>query len=178
MKPNLPPGQFSPPNRGECESGPGEQEVFEDDKLYGQVFSEGRKKADSRKIVLYYKAERRLKQFLRDILEMGQNKYEFVKKGRNLLWALLCQGILNDPKPDQRAERWGQTLSVELDFVEWVSGLATTRCRMILKDLVEDKQYAQKVAEGNFNFFRTNATYKRAMEFGYNRFKWVERGLK
>lgn len=153
-------------------------EVFEDDKLYGQVFSEARKKADSRKVVLCYKAERRLKQFLRDILEMGQNKYEFVKKGRNLLWALLCQGMLNDPKLDQRAERWGQTLSVESDFVEWVSGIATTRCRMILKDLVEDKQYADKVAEGNFNFFRTNATYKRAMEFGYNRFKWVERGLK
>lgn len=154
------------------------QEVFEDDKLYAQVFSEARMKADSRRIVLCYKAERRLKQFLRDILEMGQNKYEFVKKGRNLLWALLCQGMLNDPKLDQRAERWGQTLSVESDFVEWLSGVATTRCRMVLKDLVEDKQYAEKVAEGNFNFFRTNATYKRAMEFAYNRFKWVEHGLK
>lgn len=154
------------------------QEVFEDDKLYAQVFSEARKKADSRKIVLCYKVERRLKQFLRDILQMGQNKYEFVKKGRNLLWALLCQGMLNDSKLDQRAEQWGQTLSVESDFVEWVSGIATTRARMILKDLVEDKQYSQKVAEGNFNFFRTNATYKRAMEFGYKRFKWIERKLK
>ena len=153
-------------------------EVFEDDKLYAQVFSEARKKADSRKIVLCYKAERRLNQFIRDILEMGQNKYEFVKKGRYLLWALLCQGILNDPKLDQRAEQWGQALSVESDFVEWLSCLSTTRCRMILKDLIEDKQYAEKVAEGNFNFFRTNATYKRAMVFGYNRFKWVERTLK
>jgi hypothetical protein len=153
-------------------------EVFEDDKMYGQVFSEARKKADSRKIVLCYKAERRLNQFIRDILEMGQKKYAFVKKGRNLLWALLCQGILNDPKLDQRAEQWGQTLSVESDFVEWLSGVATTRCRMILKDLIEDKQYADKVEEGNFNFFRTNATYKRAMVFGYNRFKWVERTLR
>ena len=153
------------------------QEVFEDDRLYSQVFSEARKKADSRKIVLCYKAERRLKQFLRDILGMGQNKYEFVKKGRNLLWALLCQGMLNDPQVDQRAEQWGQTLSVESDFVEWGSGIATTRCRMILKDLVEDKVYADKVAEGNFNFLRTNATYKKAMEFAYKRFKWVERPL-
>ncbi len=153
-------------------------EVFEDDKLYSQVFSEARKKADSRKIVLCCKSERRLKQFLRDILSMGQNKYEFVKRGRNLLWALLCQGMLNDPQLEKRAEQWGQTLSVESDFIEWVSGIATTRCRMILKDLVEDKVYADKVAEGNFNFFRTNATYKRAMAFGYKRFKWLERTLK
>src|SRR5262249_44246609 len=72
------------------------QEVFEDDRLYCQVFSDARKKADSRKIILCYKAERRLNQFMRDILDMGQNKYEFVRRGRNLLWALLCQGILND----------------------------------------------------------------------------------
>jgi AIPR protein len=31
---------------------------------------------------------------------------------------------------------------------------------------------------GNFNFLRTNAAYKRAMEFAYKRFKWVVRGLK
>ena len=154
------------------------REVFEDDRVYGQVFSEARKKADSRKIVLCYKTERRLKQFLDNILEMGQNKYEFVKRGRNLLWALLCQGILNDPKLEQRAERWGQTLSVESNFVEWVSGIATTRCRMVLKDLVEDKQYADKVAEGNFNFLPTNATFRRAMEFAHKRFVWVVRGLK
>jgi hypothetical protein len=154
------------------------QEVFEDERLYGQVFSEARKKADTRKIVLCYKAERRLNQFMRDILQMGQNKYEFVRRGRNLLWALLCQGILNDSELEKYAERWGQTLSVESDFVEWVSRIATTRCRMILSDLVEDKANAEKVAEGNFNFLRTNATYKKAMAFAYKRFKWVERSLK
>ena len=50
--------------------------------------------------------------------------------------------------------------------------------RFILKDLIEDKQFTTKVAEGNFNFLRTNATYKRAMELAHKRFKWVQRGLK
>ena len=154
------------------------REVFEDNKMYAAVFSDARKKADSRKIILCYKAERRLKQFVRDIVEMGQNRYEFVKRARNLLWALLCQGILNDSKLEQRAEQWGSSLSVESDFVEWLSGIATTRVRFILKDLIEDKQFAGKVAEGNFNFLRTNATYKQAMVLAHKRFKWVERGLK
>jgi hypothetical protein len=154
------------------------REVFEDDKVYESVFSEARKKADSRKIVMCYKTERRLKQFVRDILEMGQNQYDFVKRARNLLWGLICQGILNDPKLEQRSVQWGTTLSVESDFVDWLSGIATTRVRFILKDLIQDKQFAGKVAEGRFDFLRTNAAYKRAMEFAYKRFRWVERGLK
>ena len=69
-------------------------------------------------------------------------------------------------------------MSVESDFVDWLSTIATTRVRFILKDLIEDKQFATKVAEGKFDFLRTNAAYKRSMEFAYKRFKWVERGLK
>jgi hypothetical protein len=94
------------------------------------------------------------------------------------LWGLICQGILNDPKLEQRSVQWGTTLSVESDFVDWLSGIATTRVRFILKDLIQDKQFAGKVAEGRFDFLRTNAAYKRAMEFAYKRFRWVERGLK
>ena len=26
------------------------------------------------------------------------NKYDYAQRARNLLWALLCQGILNDPE--------------------------------------------------------------------------------
>jgi hypothetical protein len=154
------------------------KEVFEDDKMYSVVFSEARKKADSRKIVLCYKAERRLKQFMRDIQEMGQRKYEFVRRARNLLWALLCQGMLNDPKVEAKAERWGGTLSVESDYVDWVSGLAKTNVRMIIGDLVADKQYAGKVAEQNYNFLRTNAAFERAMEHAYHRYKWTKKGLR
>ncbi len=151
------------------------REVFEDERIYSQVFSEGRLKSDLRKIVLCYKAQFRLGRISLDIVDKGANKYAYVLRSRNLLWALLCQAILNDPKLEERAERFGRGLSLEAQYTEWLSALATTRCRFILADLVADKAYASKVAEGNFSFMRNNAAYKRAMEIAYKRWGWVEK---
>jgi hypothetical protein len=153
------------------------REVFEDDRIYNQVFDQNRLKADSRKIVLCYKIQFRLRRLVNDIVEKGANKYAYVQRARNLLWALLCQAILNDPKLEERAEDFGRGLSLEAQYTDWLSGLATTRCRFILSDLVADKAYAPKAAEGNFSFMRTNAAYKRSMEIAYKRWRWVEKRL-
>jgi hypothetical protein len=120
------------------------REVFEDDRIYSQVFSQSRLRADSRKIVLCYKIQFRLRRLVSDIVDKGANKYAYVQRARNLLWALLCQAVLNDPGLEQRAEDFGRRLSIEAQYTDWLSGLATTRCRFILKDLVADKAYASK----------------------------------
>ena len=50
------------------------------------------------------------------------------------------------------------------------SGWWVTLSYMRITDQLIDQAFADCKA--------TNATYKRAMEFAYKRFKWVERGLK
>ncbi len=154
------------------------RDVFEDDRIYGQVFNETRLRADSRKILLCYKVQRRLRHLVGDIVERGVNKYEYVRRARNLIWALLCQGMLNDPKVERYAEEYGRGLSVEAQFTDWLSTLATTRCRHMLSDLVADRAYSVRAAEGNFSFLRTNAAYKRCMESAHKRWKWVEKRLR
>jgi hypothetical protein len=153
------------------------REVFEDDRIYNQVFDQSRLKADSRKILLCYKVQFRLRRLVNDIVDKGANKYAYVQRSRNLLWALLCQAILNDAKSEDRAEQFGTGLSLEAQYTEWLSGLATTRCRFVLSDLVNDKLYAPKVAEGNFSFMQTNAAFKRSMEIAHKRWRWVEKRL-
>lgn len=153
------------------------REVFEDDRIYHQVFDQSRLKADARKIVLCYKAQFRLRRLVNDIVDKGANKYAYVQRARNLLWALLCQAILNDPELEKRAEEFGNRLSLEAQYTEWLSRFATTRCRFILSDLVADRTYAAKAAEGNFSFMRTNAAYKRSMEIAYQRWDWVQKRL-
>ena len=153
------------------------RDVFEDDRIYNQVFNQRRLGADARKIVLCYKAQFRLRRLVNDIVDKGANKYAYVQRTRNLLWALLCQAILNDPKIEERAEEFGRGLSLEAQYTDWLSGLATQRCRFMLSDLVADKMYAAKAAEGNFSFMRTNAAYKRSMEIAYKRWRWVEHHL-
>jgi hypothetical protein len=154
------------------------REVFEDDRIYNQVFNQSRLKADYRKIILCYKVQFRLGRLVYDIVDKGTNKYAYVLRARNLLWALLCQAILNDPKIEKYAEEFGRGLSLEAQYTDWLSGFATTRCRFLLSDLVADKVYASKVAEGNFNFMRANPAYKRSMDIAYRRWQWVEKRLK
>jgi hypothetical protein len=153
------------------------REVFEDDRIYHQVFDQNRLKADSRKIVLCYKVQFRIGRLLNDIIDKGANKYAYVQRARYLLWALLCQAILNDQKLEERAEQFGRGLSLEAQYTDWLSGFATTRCRFLLSDLVADKSYAAKAVEGNFSFMRTNAAFKRSMEIAYKKWRWVEKRL-
>jgi hypothetical protein len=153
------------------------REVFEDDRIYHQVFGQGRLRADLRKVVLCYKAQFRLRRLVNDIVEKGTHKYAYVQRARNLLWALLCQGILNDPELEERAEQFGRGLGLEAQYTDWLSGLATTRCRFVFSDLVEDPAYAARAAEENFSFMRTRAAYKRAMEIARRRWGWEEQRL-
>lgn len=153
------------------------KQVFEEDKLYSQVFNEYRLRADCRKIVLCYKVQFRLRRLIDHIIEKGASKYAYVKRARNLLWALICQAILNDPDIEEKAEEYGKTLSPEAQYTEWLSGLATTRCRFILSDLVTEKAYAAKIADGNYGFLNTNSAYKLSMQIAYKRWRWVEKRL-
>jgi hypothetical protein len=152
--------------------------VFEEERIYSSVFSEARLKADSRKILLCYKVQFRLRRLMNDILDRGPTKYGFLNRARPLLWALVCQGMLNDPRIQDVAEDFGRDMTMPADFTDYLSRLATTRCRLLISELAKQKDNAQKISEGKFSFLRTNAAYKTCMDIAYRRWKWVERRLR
>lgn len=154
------------------------REAFENDKVYDQVFSPARLKADSRKIVLCYKVQFRLPKLVAEILDKGANKYWFMGRARNLLWGLLCQGILNDEKLELFAERFGEGLSVEADYTDWMAKLASTRCRLIIKETIAEEPYAKMIKEERYGFLRTNAVYTKCMDAAYRKYGWVHKKLK
>ena len=154
------------------------RQVFEDDYLYAQVFSPGRLRVDARHILLCYKIQFRLRKLVGDIVEKGVNRYFYVSRARNLVWALLCQAALNEEGLEARALKFGSSLSVETNFTEWLSYLATNRCRFLIRDVVEQKPYQEKASEGNYSFLRTNAFYERCMELARKNWKWESRRLK
>jgi len=154
------------------------REVFEDDRIYSQVFNASRLKADSRHIVLCYKIHFRLRKLVNEIVEKGRNKYEFVLRARNLVWAMLCQSVLNSENLEDLADAFGQDMTVAADYTARLSHLATTRVRMMLSELIKDSAYADKVAEGSFAFLKTNTAYNRCMDIAYKRWKWVAKRLK
>ena len=146
--------------------------VFEDDRAYENVFRRTRLRADARKILLCYKVQFRLRKLINEIMERGENKYAFVSRARNLLWALLAQGLLNHEDIEAIAENHGRSLSVANEYVELLAYLATARVRMLLSDLLEDRDYVDKVAEGNLSFLRTDKAFEKAMELARKKWKW------
>lgn len=147
--------------------------VFEDDRVYEQVFRPTRLKADSRHILLCYKVQFRLRKLAVEIEQKGQNKYWFISRSRYLLWALVCQGLLNHDDLEELAENHGKTMSISADYTELLSYLATARVRMLLSELMQDKDYREKAEQGNLSFLRTDRAFDKCMEIAYDKSKTV-----
>ncbi len=151
--------------------------VFEDDRVYDQVHRPARLKADSRHILLCYKIQFNLRKFSREIEQKGQNKYWFVSRSRYLLWALLCQGLLNHPELEDLAEQHGTSMAVPLDYKERLTWLATARVRLLLSELMQDKDYEDKARDGNLSFLRTDRAFEKCMEMAHKKWRWVHKKL-
>jgi hypothetical protein len=153
------------------------QEVFEEEKDYEKVFSAERLQADSRKILLCYKVHFRLTRLIREIMEKGEKKYAYMRRARNLLWALLCQAILNDEQVLEFSGRFGRNLAVENEYVEWLAKLASTKARFLISAVVEKEPYASKAADERYNFLRTRAIFDQCMEQAQKKFGWSMKQL-
>ena len=151
--------------------------VFEDDKLYEQIFRQSRLKADSRHILLCYKVQFRLRKLANEIAQKGQSKYWFISRARNLLWALLCQGLLNHEQIETLAEAHGNSMTLPADYTELLTWLATARVRPLLSDLMQDRDYAQKVEDQNLSFLRTDRAFEKCMENAYKKWRWIHKKL-
>jgi hypothetical protein len=153
-------------------------QVFEGDTVYDQVFCEPRLKADCRKILLCYKIQFRLRKLVQAIVAMGERKYAFMERARNLLWALLCQAVLNDDKLDKCAEEFGESLVVEANFTDWIAQLAPTRARPLIASIVKVEPYAENAKNENYGFLRTQAVFNKCMKLGYDKWHWVHKRLR
>jgi AIPR protein len=163
--------------QGEVGNMSGLGEVFESDQLYSNTFRESYLRSDARKIVLCYKIQFRLGRIIREILERGYQKYEFLGRARNLIWALLIQGILNDPKLENFCEWYGETLTDELDYSDILKRLASKKIRMIIRELLKNKDFADLVAEEKYGFLRRKSTFQTCMQIAGRRFAWQKKSL-
>jgi hypothetical protein len=153
-------------------------EVFENDRSYEQVYLPARLNADFRAICLCYKLQFKLRLLVQSIVERGQNRYAYVPRARPLLWALMCQAMMNHPEFDVYADSYGNDLRHPQPLMEWWYALASNSCRLIFRDLVNLPENEDRVRDGNFSFLRTNATFDRAMEIARKRNRWIHKRLK
>lgn len=152
--------------------------IFEEDALYEQVFCESRLNIDSRKILLCYKIQFRLGKVLEVLKGKNLNKLWFVKSSRNLLWALLCQGILNDKRVDVFADSYGTNLSIPYAYTEILIKMTVKNMHFILTNLLKDDEFSDKVKEENPSFLKNDKTFMKCMLIAKNKYGWKHIKLK
>lgn len=147
-------------------------EVFETEASYTKTFKSDYLKSDARKIILLYKVHYRLNRIIQEIINKGWNKYYFASYARNLIWCLLIQAILNDDELEYLLDEFGNSLTVEANYNEYLKELSSKKIRFILSALIEDKKYQKFMAEEKYSFFRTKVVYQDAMQIAKKKYRW------
>ncbi|MCX7998001.1 MAG: AIPR family protein [Leptospiraceae bacterium] len=149
------------------------RDVFEDEKKYTSTFKEKYLKVDAKKIVLIYKVNFRLGAATTAIIENSPQKYyELFNKSKNLIWSLLIQAILNDPKLDSWIENYGTNLTSEANFTEILRQLADKKVRHILQEIWKDEKYQKNIEDQNYLFLRNKSTFDHGMRIASEKYQW------
>ena len=164
--------------QGEIDSVSRTKEIFEDEKTYRNTFKDTYLESDSKKVILLYKVQFRLRRIIREIIESGENKYWFISQARNLVWALIIQGIVNDSKYNNFAEKFGAgfTGGFESDYLEAIKKIASSKVRFIIREVIDSsKNYQGMLDNEKYAFFRTKKIYADCMAIAKEKYGWEKR---
>ena len=152
-------------------------EVFENENYYKNTFKDRYLHVDAKKLILFYKIQYRLPSITREILSKGENKYYYVTRSRNLLWALLVQGLLNDNEFETYVEDYGQSLVIEGDYVKLLKDIASKKIRFIFSKTFEKGKYADYIKNERYSFLRSKTTYNDCMEKAKRLYRWERKNV-
>jgi hypothetical protein len=152
------------------------RDAFEEDEIYEKVFSPSRLKEDFRRIVLCYKIQYRLNRLIKEIVDKGPAKYWYLKKARNLLWALLCQAILNDEKLEELSVNFGTDMVMSNGFTDYLAGISSRRCRPLIASLEEKN--LEKIETRDVTFLNKDNAFTFCMSEASEKWGWRKKGLR
>jgi hypothetical protein len=153
-------------------------DVFENQKWYEETFRESYLHSDSRKIVIAYKVHLVLKDPLQRLVERSSQKLATaMSRARNLVWALLIQAILNDPKLPQVLEDYGSSLRKEAAFREYLRSLASSRLFPILKEVLGREEYKERMEKERYDFLRSKDVFNQCKDIGAEKFGWLKKSF-
>jgi len=156
------------------------REVFEQPKWYEDCFRDAYLKCDPRRIILGYKIGLVLNPIMRQVEARCAQWLEYaIRRARNLVWAMLIQGMLNDEGhlPDL-LDSHGVDLRKSTDFKDYMITLATNKVYFIINNVLKnDEGYKSKIADAKYSLLTTKELFRRCMDEAYNRHGWNKKNF-
>ncbi len=164
--------------QGEVEKVSNLREVFSGQKIYDQTFQTRYLHCDARRIVLAYKiSPRLLNRVLREMETKLSASQQFIGRARNLVWALLIQGLLNDSKLPHFLEQFGSDLVLQADFNGHLKLLGAGKVRLILVQAIKAGNYQKMIEDEKYSFLRTKALYQSCMAVAQDKYGWEKKSF-
>jgi hypothetical protein len=146
---------------GRIERAKNMNELFDSDQLYAETFHEGRLTEEFGKVVLCYKCRTYCHNTLARELAIG--KTAFVDRAKLLLWALVCQGLLNQKDIPDLVDEFGGDLRMPSEFRERLLRIALKQVKPTLFWLVQQKEFSEAYKEERYDFLRGDKAFNRCM---------------
>lgn len=151
-------------------------DVFENQKWYEDAFRESYLQSDARKMVIAYKVHLVLKDPMARLEERASQKHaQAIGRARNLVWALLIQGILNDPRLAELLDDYGTSLRKESAFREYLKTLASSKLATVLKSVLGSDEYKERMDAERYDFLRTKEVFNQCKAVAAEKFGWVKK---
>lgn len=153
-------------------------EVFDNQKIYSETFRESYLSSNSNKILIAYKTLLIINSPIRQLYQVAPNYMQNgINSARNLIATLLIQGLFNDSKFIQYVEWFGNSLRKESDFREYHSKLVRNKILPILKEVLKEPSYKDKIEKEKYSFFRTKEIFRRSMEIAGDFYGWSKKSI-
>jgi len=153
-------------------------DVFEVQRQYEATFRESYLNANVRRIILAYKVHLSLRPALARMEEKLPEKWiPAFAKARNLCWALLLQGVFNDPNLPQLMERYAGDLKKPWEFNDYLRQMASSKVLPILRRILSHQDNAPKVKANKCEFLRTKDMFDTSMILAGKMYGWSKRSI-
>jgi len=152
-------------------------EIFESEKEYEKVFRASYLSTRTQKMVLSYKIVFKIGAILRCMVEKAESYY-YMSKGRNLVWALLIQALLNDTDLDELCDKYGNDLYQAADYYDYLKRIASIKlCKILQRAVRSDQKYIDSLKDDKFSFMRTKSFYDLCMDIARDEYDWGKRSF-
>jgi hypothetical protein len=160
---------------GRIERAKNMNELFDSDQLYAETFHEGRLTEEFGKVVLCYKCRTYCHNTLARELAIG--RAAFVDRAKLLLWALVCQGLLNQKDIPDLVDEFGGDLRMRKELFDRLLKIGVRQVKPTLLWLVQQKEFSEAYKEERYEFLRGDKAFNRSMSHALEVYGWRQSRL-
>jgi hypothetical protein len=160
---------------GKLERARNMNQLFDSDQQYAETFHEGRTTEELGKVVLCYKCRTYCHNTLARELAVG--RAAFVDRAKLLLWALVCQGLLNQTDLPNLVDQFGGDLRMPEGFRERLLKIARRQVKPTLLWLVQQHEFSESYKQERYDFLRGDKAFNHSIGHALHEYGWRQTRL-